>query len=235
MVPACSRFAIGSGAVLSDSLDGIAVNGAMDNRLPQNLNVRFDGVHGETLLKAIAGHVAVSSGAACATASAEPSHVLRAIGLNDDQARASIRFGLTRLTTEREIDATVDKSGRCDKAVAKTADVRCRLGVCTPSQLRCASWPFPVRMPTRRTSQPLPASAEPAAPIDPEKLPGSLDRIRKELVGTGRQGTGHSGSRALSKSSAWLRQSCCGVRRSERGLRRRPHRSALQPTNKCWI
>jgi cysteine desulfurase len=75
--------------------------------LPQNLNVRFEDVHGETLVKAISSHVAVSSGAACATASAEPSHVLRALGLTDEQARASIRFGLSRFTTEQEIDATV--------------------------------------------------------------------------------------------------------------------------------
>ena len=77
----------------------------MEQRLPHNLNVRVDDVHGESLLKAIAADVAVSSGAACATASAEPSHVLRALGLTDDQARASLRFGLGRFTTEQEIDA----------------------------------------------------------------------------------------------------------------------------------
>ena len=87
------------------ALDGIHLNGSMESRLPNNLNVRIDDVHGESLLKAIAPSVAVSSGAACATASAEPSHVLRAMGLSDEQARASIRFGLGRSTTEQEIDA----------------------------------------------------------------------------------------------------------------------------------
>jgi cysteine desulfurase len=91
-------------SALSTSLDGVHVNGTMQARLPNNLNVRVDGVHGETLLKAIAADIAVSSGAACATASAEPSHVLRAIGLSDEQARATIRFGLGRFTTESEID-----------------------------------------------------------------------------------------------------------------------------------
>ncbi len=87
------------------AVDGIHLNGPLEPRLPNNLNVRVDDVHGESLLKVIAADVAVSSGAACATASAEPSHVLRAMGLSDEQARASIRFGLGRFTTEQEIDA----------------------------------------------------------------------------------------------------------------------------------
>ena len=85
-------------------MDGVGVNGSMEQRLPHNLNVRVDGVHGESLLKSLAGDVAMSSGAACATASAEPSHVLRAMGLSDEEARASIRFGLGRFNTEQEID-----------------------------------------------------------------------------------------------------------------------------------
>ncbi len=85
-------------------LDGVHMNGPVSPRLPNNLNVRVDHVHGESLLKAIASDVAVSSGAACATSSAEPSHVLRAIGLSAEEARASIRFGLGRFTTEHEID-----------------------------------------------------------------------------------------------------------------------------------
>ncbi|HKY20575.1 MAG TPA: IscS subfamily cysteine desulfurase [Vicinamibacterales bacterium] len=92
---------------LSHNVDGVHLNGTLEERLPQNLNVRFDGLHGDTLLKALANDVAVSSGAACATASAEPSHVLRALGLTDEQARASIRFGLSRFTTEAEIDTAV--------------------------------------------------------------------------------------------------------------------------------
>jgi cysteine desulfurase len=91
-------------SALSANLDGIYMNGPMQPRLANNLNVRVDGVHGETLLNSIASDIAVSSGAACATASAEPSHVLRAIGLSDEQARASIRFGLGRVSTEYEID-----------------------------------------------------------------------------------------------------------------------------------
>jgi cysteine desulfurase len=92
---------------LSNNVDGLSLNGAPEPRLPHNLNVRVDAVHGETLLKAIARDIAVSSGAACATASAEPSHVLRALGLTDEEARASIRFGLGRFTTANEVDAAV--------------------------------------------------------------------------------------------------------------------------------
>ena len=94
-------------AALSN-VDGIHMNGPAEPRLPNNLNVHVDEVHGESLLKAIAADVAVSSGAAGATASAEPSHVLRAMGLSDEQARASIRFGLGRFTTEPEIDAAAE-------------------------------------------------------------------------------------------------------------------------------
>ena len=90
------------------SVDGFYLNGPLEPRLPNNLNVRVDHVHGESLLKSIASDVAVSSGAACATASADPSHVLRAMGLSDEQARASIRFGLGRFTTRQEIDSVAD-------------------------------------------------------------------------------------------------------------------------------
>ncbi len=77
-----------------------------DERLPGNLNVSFAGVEGEALLLGLKD-VAVSSGSACTSASLEPSHVLRAIGVPDDAAHASIRFGLGRFTTAEEIDFAV--------------------------------------------------------------------------------------------------------------------------------
>jgi len=89
------------------AIGGVHANGSMTERLPQNLNVRFDGVAGETLLASLAGDVAISSGAACATASAEPSHVLKALGLSDDQARASLRFGFHRFNTDQEVQTVV--------------------------------------------------------------------------------------------------------------------------------
>jgi cysteine desulfurase len=96
---------------LKARIDGITVNGSVEHRLPQNLHVSFAGVDAESLVIAI-GDIAVSTGSACSSASATPSHVLAAI--QDAEAAsaasiASIRFGLGRFTTEEEIDYTVDK------------------------------------------------------------------------------------------------------------------------------
>ena len=93
---------------LQSRLDLVTLNGHPDRRLPGNLNVSFKHVESESLMVALAG-IAVSSGAACTTAKAEPSHVLRAIGLPEDLARASIRFGLGRSTTAEEIDTVLDR------------------------------------------------------------------------------------------------------------------------------
>jgi cysteine desulfurase len=82
------------------------LNGAREPRLPHNLNVRFDRVDGRQLLMGLSD-LSLSSGAACCTAAAEPSHVLRAIGLSDDAARASLRFGLIRGTTAADVDGAV--------------------------------------------------------------------------------------------------------------------------------
>jgi cysteine desulfurase len=87
----------------------VLVNGASGPaRLPHNLNVAFPGVEGSVLLMAMTD-IAVSSGAACSSASAEPSHVLRALGLSDADAKASLRFGLSRSTTEEEVDFVAEK------------------------------------------------------------------------------------------------------------------------------
>jgi len=88
---------------IQERLEGVSLNGHPTERLPNNLNLSFAYVDGEALLMALRD-VAVSSGSACTSAEPEPSYVLRALGVPDDLARASIRFGLGRFTTAEEID-----------------------------------------------------------------------------------------------------------------------------------
>ena len=95
-------------AKLESSLDYIHVNGSMENRLPGNLNMSFVYVEGESLLMGI-NDIAVSSGSACTSATLEPSYVLKALGLGDDVAHSSIRFGLGRFNNEAEVDYVSDK------------------------------------------------------------------------------------------------------------------------------
>jgi cysteine desulfurase len=89
-------------------LPDVTVNGTMSARLPHSLNVSFANVDGASLLMSMTD-IAISSGAACSSASAEPSHVLSALGLPDTLAKASLRFGLTRFTTAEEIDHTITR------------------------------------------------------------------------------------------------------------------------------
>ncbi len=89
-------------------IDQVYLNGHPERRLPGNLNVSFARVEGEALLLSMKD-VAVSSGSACTSTSMEPSYVLLAMGVGDELARASIRFGLGRWSTEEEVDYTVDK------------------------------------------------------------------------------------------------------------------------------
>jgi cysteine desulfurase len=88
---------------LFESLDELWRNGHPTERLAGNSNVTFSHVEGESLLLGLADDVALSSGSACTSATLEPSHVLRAIGLTEEQAHSSIRFGLGRFTTEEEV------------------------------------------------------------------------------------------------------------------------------------
>jgi cysteine desulfurase len=89
-------------------LEQIHLNGSMESRLPHNLNIAFRFVDSESLLMGI-HDIAVSSGSACTSATHEPSHVLRALGMGDDLAHSSIRFGLGRFNTEEEVDYVAAK------------------------------------------------------------------------------------------------------------------------------
>jgi cysteine desulfurase len=93
---------------LEAALDYVHVNGSMEHHLPGNLNMSFLYVEGESLLMGI-NDVAVSSGSACTSATLEPSYVLKALGLGDDVAHSSIRFGLGRFNTKAEVDYVADK------------------------------------------------------------------------------------------------------------------------------
>ncbi|MBJ7549938.1 IscS subfamily cysteine desulfurase [Marinomonas ostreistagni] len=88
-------------------MSGVHLNGDSDNRVAGVINVGFDGVEGEVLLMSLAD-VALSSGSACTSASLEPSYVLRAIGLSDELAHASLRMSVGRFTTEEEIDFVIE-------------------------------------------------------------------------------------------------------------------------------
>ncbi len=93
---------------MENALDYVHVNGNMEHHLPGNLNMSFVYVEGESLLMGI-NDIAVSSGSACTSATLEPSYVLKALGLGDDVAHSSIRFGLGRFNNKAEVDYVSDK------------------------------------------------------------------------------------------------------------------------------
>jgi len=90
-------------AQLESSLDRVYVNGSLEHRLAGNLNMSFAQVDGESLLMSLPD-VALSTGSACTSATVEPSHVLRALGVSEELAHSSLRFGLGRFNTEEEVD-----------------------------------------------------------------------------------------------------------------------------------
>jgi cysteine desulfurase len=96
---------------LTERLDGLSLNGHPTERLPGNLNLSFAGVHGEALLTSLR-NLAVSSGSACTSASIEPSYVLKALGVDDELAHSSLRFGVGRFTTAEEIEFAIAEVAR---------------------------------------------------------------------------------------------------------------------------
>ncbi|MFM7100989.1 MAG: cysteine desulfurase family protein, partial [Verrucomicrobiota bacterium] len=105
---------------LRAGLGPVRVNGSMQARLPNNLSVSFAGVDGEELVAGL-GDVAVSRGSACSSARREPSHVLKALGLDDELAQATLRFGLGRGTTDEEIEWV---AGRVVEVVGRLREAR---------------------------------------------------------------------------------------------------------------
>jgi cysteine desulfurase len=91
-----------------NGMEEVFVNGDVDRRVAHNLNISFNFVEGESLMMALRD-LAVSSGSACTSASLEPSYVLSAIGLNDEQAHSSLRISIGRFTTEEEVDYSLEK------------------------------------------------------------------------------------------------------------------------------
>ena len=89
-------------------LDETFINGSMEHRLPHNINISFAFVEGESLLMGI-NDIAVSSGSACTSATLEPSYVLKALGVGEDLAHTSIRFGIGRFNTSEEVDYVADR------------------------------------------------------------------------------------------------------------------------------
>ena len=92
-----------------NTLDGIYLNGHFRDRLPGNLNISIEGVKGTSLLLALQPAIALSSGSACSASSANPSHVLTALGRSKNLAQASLRLGLGRFTTSEEIDQAAEQ------------------------------------------------------------------------------------------------------------------------------
>ena len=88
-------------------LEEAYVNGSAEHRLPHVANISFKYVEGEGLMMGFNKNIALSSGSACTSASLEPSYVLKALGLGDDLAHSSLRFGLGRFTTDEQIDYTI--------------------------------------------------------------------------------------------------------------------------------
>jgi len=98
---------------------GGKLNGHLSNRLSHNLNIRFDGVQSKSIINTVSKKLAISAGSACTSDLVEPSHVLLALGLSEDQAHNSIRIGCNRYNTDEEIDFAINEILNALKSIAK--------------------------------------------------------------------------------------------------------------------
>ena len=86
---------------------GGKLNGHPENRLVHNLNIRFDGIEGKAIINSVSKKLAISAGSACTTQNVEPSHVLLALGLSEDQSHYAIRIGCGRFNTDEDIEIAI--------------------------------------------------------------------------------------------------------------------------------
>ena len=98
---------------------GAKLNGHPEKRLAHNLNVRFDGIESKAIINSVSKKIAISAGSACTTQVVEPSHVLLALGLSEDQTHSSIRVGCGRFNTEEEIKVAADEIYHAVESLAK--------------------------------------------------------------------------------------------------------------------
>ena len=104
---------------------GAKLNGHYDKRLSHNINVIFPGIDGKAIINNINKEIAISSGSACTTQSVDPSHVLLALGMNDDEAHLAIRIGMGRFNTDNEIDYIIKYILNTIKKIYQKLNIDC--------------------------------------------------------------------------------------------------------------
>ena len=112
---------------LQQRVPGAFINGSLDHRIAGNLNIGFEGIDSEALMGAVKDQIALSSGSACTSAAVEPSYVLRALGLSDTDAHASVRMCVGRMTTSDEIDTAIAAISVAVTALRETDESRLRV------------------------------------------------------------------------------------------------------------
>ena len=98
---------------------GGKLNGHPENRLVHNLNIRFDGIEGKAIINSVSKKLAISAGSACTTQNVEPSHVLLALGLSEEQSHFAIRIGCGRFNTAEDIEIAISEISKSIDALAK--------------------------------------------------------------------------------------------------------------------